>query len=73
MALTKKQDVPHNGYIVRVYEHIDIGNWAYTIYEVTSAYGEQKQKWKRKRAMEHYLTSNAAEKAAKNFIDKHLK
>lgn len=67
-----KQDIVHNGYTVRVYEHIDIGNWAYTIYKVTSSYDMDKQNWRRIRAMEHYTTPEAAEKAAKNFINNHL-
>lgn len=70
--LTILPDAPHNGYIVRVYEHIDKGNWAYSIYKVTSAEGMEKQSWKNIRAIEHYIKPEAAEQAAKNYIDNHL-
>lgn len=64
-------DIPHDNYIIRVYEHIDKGNWAYTIYRVNQITPD-KNKWKRVRAMEHYIEPQKAEQAAKNYIDKHL-
>lgn len=56
----------YNGYHIKVYEHIDRDNWVYVIYE------EKNGKWKRKRAMQHYITEKAALQAAKNFIDNYL-
>lgn len=59
--------IEYKGYYIKVYEHIDRNNWIYIIYEVKN------DKWKRKRAMQHYLTEDAAMQAAKNYIDNHLK
>lgn len=65
-------DILHDGYTIRVQEHIDIGNWAYSIYRITEITGN-KAKWKRVRAMENYIKPEAATQAAKNYIDNYLK
>lgn len=59
--------IEYEGYQIKVYEHIDRDNWVYVIYEIKDG------KWKRKRAMQHYITEDAALQAAKNFINKYLK
>lgn len=61
------EEIKHKGYIIKTFEYIDKGNWAYSIYETN------KGKWKRRRTMQHYITSEAAQKAAKNYINNHLK
>lgn len=64
-------DIQYDGYIIRVYEHIDRNNWAYTIYKVNQiTLGNSK--WKRVRAMEHYIEPQKAEQAAKNYINNFL-
>lgn len=68
MITTSVHVVPieHEGYQIKVYEHIDRDNWVYVIYEIKN------DKWKRKRAMQHYINEDAALQAAKNFINNHL-
>ncbi len=58
--------IEYENYQIKVYEHIDRDNWVYVIYEIKNG------KWKRKRAMQHYITEDAALQAAKNYINKFL-
>lgn len=68
MWLTTLPDIViDDSHIVRVREYMDRGNWSYTLYRTG-------KKWRKLRSIQHYLTPQAAEQAARTWLSnqKHL-
>lgn len=63
---TNVEAIEYNGFYIKVYEYIEVGNWVYIIYE------KKGDKWKRKRAIQHFILESEAMSSAKKYIDKYL-